>query len=737
MRSRTLAMLVLLLLGACTPAQDSGPDLSTSEIGIYRDEWGVPHIYAGLEEDGFYGLGYAMAQDQLERTLRTVLYARGELSKAFGPQLQPGMGSPLFVDYMSKLWRIHEVSAESVERLDPQLRQNYAGFIAGFRAYMEAHPERVPDWAPRDLSVADAVAMPRAGLWLTYQAGIGIGDCRRGGAPMLNQIPDTGPGSASNVWAVMPERTATGGAILLTDPHGGIDGRFSYEYRVHAGELRSAGFAFGPMMIVARNARVGWGMTTGSPDVADCFVFETDPANPRTYLYDGEPQSIEAREIVIEVNGEDPVTAIAEYTRHNGYLSPVVARDGTKAYVVSTAYMDDAAPFHNALYRMNHAATVDELRDAMSNNGVFPQNVLAADTAGDILFVHAGETPIRPNAAVDWMRPVDGNSSATAWKGIHPLDDLLVIRSPSSGYLQNNNVDPNFMADPPPAELEGKPGYILNAGLIPVGRRGDRSIRTLELLAQHQRMTREDAFAVALDAKLPGTEDWLGLLSRAAESASLEGADAAYVDGLLAFDGRLEAESSAALKYVYWREALRVRLSPADYRALLAPLWNDGELPEELAGKLVAAAREARDRLVAVHGDPATNYGDEFRVGGDDGESWPLSGGTLAQGPECSLHPLMCPTSLLAFYYTPRNPATKQRIALGGSRIRRLDFYGPDGIESYTMQNPGLSDDPESGHTDDQAEQLTGTGEMKKIRFDWRELEPHVVERVTLEIKAP
>ena len=27
-------------------------------VTIYRDTWGVPHIYADREADGFYGLGY-------------------------------------------------------------------------------------------------------------------------------------------------------------------------------------------------------------------------------------------------------------------------------------------------------------------------------------------------------------------------------------------------------------------------------------------------------------------------------------------------------------------------------------------------------------------------------------------------------------------------------------------------------------------------------------------------------
>ena len=39
------------------------------ETRIIRDEWGVPHIYAAREEDGYYGLGYALAEDRLNTLL--------------------------------------------------------------------------------------------------------------------------------------------------------------------------------------------------------------------------------------------------------------------------------------------------------------------------------------------------------------------------------------------------------------------------------------------------------------------------------------------------------------------------------------------------------------------------------------------------------------------------------------------------------------------------------------------
>lgn len=730
-----LALAAAVFTGSCGPA--TGPDTAPGRVSIFRDEWGVPHVYAELEEDGYFGLGYTMAEDHLERFCRSVLMARGELAAAIGAEPIPDMpGMPAVeLDAQSRMWRILEVSKESLGRLEPQLLTDYQAYAAGFRRWMAEHPDSVPGWAPQDISAADVVAVPRAGLWGSYQAGLGIRDCQRGGAKLMGDQGGSGD-PWSNEWAVAPERTATGGAILLTDPHGGIDGRFTQEYRLHAGRMHSTGYALAAAFVVARNARVGWGMTTGSPDVADCYLVETDPGNSLRYLYDGEPREMETRETVIEVKGGEPVTHTFAYTRHNGYLSPVVAREGTKAYVVSTPYMDDAAAFHNTLYRMSLAEHVAGVRDAMRNNGMFPQNVLAADVEGKLLYVHAGKTPIRPEGDFDWQMPVDGNTSATAWLGIHPLDELLVVETPPAGYLENNNVDPRLMDEPPPFDPGAYPGYILDGGVVAAGQRGARARRAIELLSTTGRMTREQALEMALDEYWIGTDRWLQVLEAGAESGARTAEARPFLDELLAFDGFVRAESTAALKYVYWREALRQGLTNEDFQTLMGPLWSDEKLPQELAVKLVAAVETARTTMLENHGGLDVAYGTEFRIGGDDGRSWPLGGGTLMSfggAGECLLDPRMCPITLRAFYYSPRNE-NGIRLAAGGSRILRLDYYGSQGIESYTAHNPGQSDVSGSGHTDDQAEKLMSTRRLKKVHFQWPELEEHIVSKETLSI---
>ncbi|HLY43795.1 MAG TPA: penicillin acylase family protein [Terracidiphilus sp.] len=46
---------------------------------------GMAHLYAAREEDGFFGLGYATAEDRLEQVPMLYLGVKGELAAAFGP----------------------------------------------------------------------------------------------------------------------------------------------------------------------------------------------------------------------------------------------------------------------------------------------------------------------------------------------------------------------------------------------------------------------------------------------------------------------------------------------------------------------------------------------------------------------------------------------------------------------------------------------------------------------------
>ena len=75
--SRTLVTMLALAL-ACHAWAGSLPGTGEDEglTVIYRDTWGIPHIYAPTDEAGVFAQGYAMAEDRSERLLLNLLTAK-------------------------------------------------------------------------------------------------------------------------------------------------------------------------------------------------------------------------------------------------------------------------------------------------------------------------------------------------------------------------------------------------------------------------------------------------------------------------------------------------------------------------------------------------------------------------------------------------------------------------------------------------------------------------------------
>jgi acyl-homoserine-lactone acylase len=111
-------------------------------VTLYRDDWGVPHVYADREEDGFFGLGYAQAEDRLEGILRQYLMVQGKSASVFGPEA-------VSADLHALQWMHLEQARSGFKRLEPQLQKDYESFVAGIRRYMRDHPKEVPAWAPQ------------------------------------------------------------------------------------------------------------------------------------------------------------------------------------------------------------------------------------------------------------------------------------------------------------------------------------------------------------------------------------------------------------------------------------------------------------------------------------------------------------------------------------------------------------------------------------------------------------
>ena len=107
-----LIVLAAALLVCSAPAREAA---GGEEITIYRDDFGIPNIYASTEEGAVYGMGYAQAEDRLEELLKQYRRAAGTMAEVFGPEF-------LQDDYRQRLWQHRAVSEANYPKLPAKLR---------------------------------------------------------------------------------------------------------------------------------------------------------------------------------------------------------------------------------------------------------------------------------------------------------------------------------------------------------------------------------------------------------------------------------------------------------------------------------------------------------------------------------------------------------------------------------------------------------------------------------------
>src|SRR3546814_12885639 len=103
---------------------------------------------------------------------------------------------------------------------------------------------------------------------------------------------------------------------------------------------------------------------------------------------------------------------------------------------------DDGTP--DALYRMNHAGSVDSFREALRQFHAPQQNVVFADVAGNIGFMAPARVPVR--RARNGKHPVPGWSGEFDWIGFVPFEELPSLRPSPPGptiHAHTNNAPHN------------------------------------------------------------------------------------------------------------------------------------------------------------------------------------------------------------------------------------------------------------------------------------------------------
>ncbi len=661
---------------------------------LYRDTWGVPHVFADTWADAAYAVGYAQAEDRLEDIYRNVRTAVGTMAEAFGEEYAEQ-------DYFLRVFKNAEMCEEYWKTAPENLRQICDNFMRGVEAFVTEHPEKKTEYAVT-LYGWHCVAIGRTML-LQWPLGVLEDEADR---------KEEAPPFGSNAFAVAPSRSAAGCPILMTDPHLTWEGMAVFhEARIHTNSEDLCGFFIvgSPAPVLGHSAHCAWACTTGGPDTSDVYMVKLKPYSMLQYEYNGTWHAFDVEIITIDVKGQAAQLKPALYSLYG----PLVAFPDVKkgiAYCGATPYYDQVGMLEQ-MYKMATAHNCEEFHEALGMNQFMEQNLLFADREGNIEYVRTGRTPIRPEGNYDWSVPVPGGTDATRWLGIHDIRDLVQVKNPPQGYFQNCNVSPEVMMMDSPMTPDKYKKYIFNVLWDTDSPRGKRLV---ELLDADSSITKEEAIAYTLDNYDILTIPWQNALKAASDAV---GADrmkdpelAKAVNDILQWDGRFTKNSTVASIVKFWRLKCENEID-------IVAIADGLPLTMEDQGKILDLLKDTLVEMKKKYGSIDVQWGDITFIGRGE-RYFPLESGDFGGGKDKKN---LTETVLdVAVKETPKDSG--KYVAYNGSGSLMISFLHKEGIESYSLVAWGQSADPNSSHYVDQSEKLYANRRMKPTWFKKEDL---------------
>jgi penicillin amidase len=328
-----------------------------------RDENGVPHVEAASWNEALYAWGYMHAIDRPTQVYFARAIASGQAAERIAnkPEL-------LEADILLRRAGLYRDLEREYRSLSDQTRESLEWYCNGVNDGLVDAGRTLPMWVtgfrPRPWEPASVLLIGKllsfAGLTIGEQENerllleliqLGVDDerlrelfhpyldgidfeplreiriARRMSEETLELLADLPRLAGSNAWAVSPARTATGHAMLASDPHLEVNRLPPIWYEI-ALRWSDGEYAMGatlpgcPIMAVGRTKRLSWGVTYMHADTSDFFIEDCRPGGSTGWQYRRGDRwfDFQRREEVIRRKGDEPLL-VQVYENEQGILS--------------------------------------------------------------------------------------------------------------------------------------------------------------------------------------------------------------------------------------------------------------------------------------------------------------------------------------------------------------------------------------------------------------------------------
>ena len=655
-------------------------------VTIYRDTWGVPHIFGDKDEDTAYGLGYAHAEDDFATIQDILIAARGNLAKYYGRSVAAN-------DYMVKLLKIWDTVEKNYENgLSDDVIKISEAYADGINHYASLYPDKafkgVFPVKGKDIVAGFIHRMP-----LMFGLDGTLAKLATNKYPIKNEDPSTSESDilnqrmlGSNVIAVSPSRSDDKFTRILINSHQPWSGPVAwYEAHLNSNEgwnMVGGLFPGSPVVLVGHNENIGWSHTVNKPDLIDVYELTLNPENSNQYYFDGRYENFEISESSIKVKIWGPIKWTFKRKVLRSKHGPVIKNEHGSFAIRYSGH--DEFRYLEQWFRMNKSQNFDDFENALKLMAIPMFNTIYADKEGNIFYIYNALFPKRSDGYIWEGDPLKGDTSENLWKDYLPYKDLPKILNPKSGFLQNCNSSP-FLAttgnDNPDQSL-----YNNNLGIERF--QTNRALRAHEVYGEDLSIDRSEFYNYKYDTKYSEKSVLVTNLKRFLAEAKTKDKNANQAINILS-KWNYETDSLAVGVH-YALDAIKPVYNPDDY-------YYDYEL---IMQRLKTSVNKTKDHF----GKLDIKWGDIQRLKRGN-KNLALSGGP----------------DILRAIYTKGDKG--QRKAVAGDCYFQIVEWSPKGeVSSQSIHQYGSATlDSNSPYYNDQS-QLFSTNKMKPVWMSLKDI---------------
>ncbi len=536
-------------------------ELQAKQVTIIRDTWGIPHIYSKTDADAVFGLLFAQCEDDFKRVEMNALENLGRTSEATGE-------NNLYDDLQMRLIYDSVAAINDYRKCPAWFKKLLDASADGVNYYLYKHPEVKPAALHR-FQPWYALMRTNGSISATNTGGVSVQETKKF-YTNNNSISDNDETSfirklneedyqnitGSNGFAVAPSKTKSKNAILYINPH--VTFYFRSEVHMVSDEgLNAYGAVTWGQFFVFQgfNQHCGWMHTSGIADLADLYMEKiVKKDNQLFYKYDNTLKPVTSKQITISYKKNDqliPQTFTAYFTHHG----PVMASRNGKWLSLKENNRSLNGLMQSWL--RTKAKSFTEFEKIMQMRSNTSDNTVYADDKGNIAYWHGNFIPIR-DTKYNWSQPVDGTTSATEWKGIHTLNEIVHVHNPSTGWIQNCNSTPFTVSGNASPNKNKYPLYMAPDGENP------RAVNAIRLLSNENNFTLDkmietgyNTYLSAFDILLPSLFTAYQVKNDMADQSLKEA-----IELLKAWDRKSATSSVATTLAIEWATKLSQKIPP-------------------------------------------------------------------------------------------------------------------------------------------------------------------------------